>query len=79
MSIGPFAGKTEFLAHYEESRIRNAIGALPPTNAAVESAFPERFAPLITHSRPLDRIGEAFALLERYEDGVGKIIIRPDE
>jgi hypothetical protein len=43
VSIGPFAGKTEFLAHYEESRIRNAIGALPPTNAAVESAFPERF------------------------------------
>ena len=43
VSIGPFAGKTEFLAHYEESRISNAIGALPPTNAAVESAFPERF------------------------------------
>jgi hypothetical protein len=43
VSVGPFAGKTEFLAHYEESRINNAIGALPPTNAAVESAFPDRF------------------------------------
>jgi len=43
VSVGPFAGKTEFLAHYEESRISNAIGALPPTNAAVESAFPDRF------------------------------------
>ncbi len=43
MSVGPFAGKTEFLAHYEESRIANAIGALPPTTAAVESAFPDRF------------------------------------
>jgi hypothetical protein len=43
VSIGPFAGKTEFLAHYEESRIGNAIGALPPTTAAVETAFPDRF------------------------------------
>ena len=43
VSVGPFAGKTEFLAHYEESRLSNAIGALPPTNAAVESAFPDRF------------------------------------
>ena len=43
VSIGPFAGRTEFLAHYEESRISNAIGALPPTTAAVESAFPDRF------------------------------------
>jgi hypothetical protein len=43
VSVGPFAGKTEFLAHYEESRISNAIGALPPTTAAVESAFPDRF------------------------------------
>jgi hypothetical protein len=43
VSVGPFAGKTEFLAHYEESRISNAIGALPPATAAVESAFPGRF------------------------------------
>jgi hypothetical protein len=43
VSVGPFVGKTEFLAHYEESRISNAIGALPPTTAQVESAFPDRF------------------------------------
>jgi iron complex outermembrane receptor protein len=35
--------ETEFLAHFQESRIGNAIGALPPTTAAVESAFPDRF------------------------------------
>jgi L-iditol 2-dehydrogenase len=35
-----------------------------------------RFAPLITHTRPLDQIGQAFAQLERYEDGVGKIVIQ---
>jgi L-iditol 2-dehydrogenase len=34
-----------------------------------------RFAPLITHTRPLDQIGQAFAQLEGYEDGVGKIVI----
>jgi hypothetical protein len=43
VSLGPFAGKTEFLAHYEQSRIRNAIGSLPPTTADVELAFPDRF------------------------------------
>jgi hypothetical protein len=43
VAIGPFLGRTEFLAHYEQSWVSNAIGALPPTTAAVESAFPERF------------------------------------
>lgn len=43
VSIGPFAGKTEFIAHYEQSRISDAIGALPSTTAAVQAAFPERF------------------------------------
>jgi len=33
------------------------------------------FAPLVTHTRPLDRIAEAFRLNERYEDGVGKLVI----
>ena len=35
-----------------------------------------RFAPLITHTPPLDQIGRAFAQLENYQDGVGKIVIR---
>jgi L-iditol 2-dehydrogenase len=35
-----------------------------------------RFAPLITHTPPLDEIGRAFAQLENYEDGVGKLVIR---
>jgi L-iditol 2-dehydrogenase len=34
-----------------------------------------RFAPLLTHSRPLDEVGAAFEQLERYENGVGKIAI----
>jgi L-iditol 2-dehydrogenase len=36
------------------------------------------FAPLITHQRPLESIGEAFRLVAGYEDGVGKLVIRPE-
>jgi hypothetical protein len=43
MAIGPFLGRTEFLAHYEQSWISNAVGPLPPTTGAVELAFPDRF------------------------------------
>jgi hypothetical protein len=43
LSLGPFLGKTVFSAHYEQSRIGNAIGALPPITSYVELAFPERF------------------------------------
>jgi len=40
------------------------------------SAHRALFAPLITHTRPLDQIDRAFEQLERYEDGVGKLVIR---
>jgi L-iditol 2-dehydrogenase len=33
------------------------------------------FAPLVTHTRPLEGIAEAFRLNEHYEDGVGKLVI----
>jgi L-iditol 2-dehydrogenase len=33
------------------------------------------FAPLVTHTRPLDRVAEAFTLNEHYADGVGKMVI----
>lgn len=35
------------------------------------------FAPIITHQRPLDQINKAFALNERYADGVGKMLVVP--
>lgn len=35
------------------------------------------FAPLITHSKPLEQIDAAFSQAERYADGVGKMIVRP--
>jgi len=34
-----------------------------------------RFAPILTHSRPLDEISRAFAQLENYSDGAGKVLI----
>lgn len=35
----------------------------------------EWFAPLVTHTRRLDQIADAFRLTENYEDGVGKMVI----
>ena len=40
-------------------------------------AQPNWFAPLVTHTRTLDRIDEAFDLTSHYRDGVGKMVIRP--
>jgi L-iditol 2-dehydrogenase len=34
------------------------------------------FRPLVTHQRPLELVESAFQTLERYEDGVGKIVVR---
>ena len=36
-----------------------------------------RFAPLITHTRSLDRIAEAFSIAETYGDGAGKVVVTP--
>lgn len=58
LAIGPFLGRTEFLAHYEQGWVSNAIGALPPTTAAVEAAFPERFV--------RDSAGELIEVDERW-------------
>lgn len=41
------------------------------------AADASRFAPLITHKRKMDRIGEAFSMVENYSDGVGKVLIEP--
>jgi len=36
-----------------------------------------RFAALLTHTRPMDKIAEAFSIAEKYQDGVGKMIVTP--
>jgi L-iditol 2-dehydrogenase len=35
------------------------------------------FAPLLTHTRPMDQIAEAFAIAHDYTDGVGKMVVKP--
>jgi L-iditol 2-dehydrogenase len=35
------------------------------------------FAPLLTHTRDLNHIDEAFAIASQYRDGVGKMIVTP--
>lgn len=37
----------------------------------------EWFAPLLTHTRHIECIDEAFAIASEYRDGVGKMIVRP--
>ena len=36
---------------------------------------PDRFLPVLTHQRPLDKIGPAFDMLEHYDDGAAKVTI----
>ncbi len=38
---------------------------------------PAAFAPIVTHTRPMDEIGAAFALVESRADGVAKLVVRP--
>lgn len=47
------------------------------TTAALEilKDHMHRFAPMITHTRPLEQIGPAFSQVESYADGVGKMVI----
>jgi hypothetical protein len=40
---------------------------------------PRLYGGIITHHRPLADIGGAFALLDRYEDGVGKLLVHLDD
>lgn len=48
-------------------------------HAAVDllARHPKLLGPLVTHARALDQIGQAFALVESYADGVGKLVVRP--
>jgi iron complex outermembrane recepter protein len=43
ISLGPYFGKSVFSSHFEDNRIHDAIGPLPPVTPDVELAFPERY------------------------------------
>lgn len=38
---------------------------------------PARFAPIVTHTLPLDAVQAAFVMLESYSDGAGKVVLTP--
>ena len=47
------------------------------TTAAIDlmREHPEWFGPLVTHVKPIEQIGESFEMLDRYEDGAGKVVL----
>ena len=62
----------------KELAIFNVRRSNHESEAALEliASHTAMFAPLITHTRPLDKIAEAFTLTAAYADGVGKMIVR---
>ena len=63
----------------KELTIFNVRRSNHETKEALEllHAHGEWFAPLLTHTREIERIDEAFAIASQYRDGVGKMIVRP--
>lgn len=75
----------ETLVHLEISAMRRkelALFNVRRSNHESETARDllathlDRFAPMVTHTRRLEDVAPAFAQLERYEDGVGKLVIK---
>ena len=63
----------------KELSIFNVRRSNHETQQALEllQAHAEWFAPLLTHTREIEQIGDAFAIASQYRDGVGKMIVRP--
>jgi L-iditol 2-dehydrogenase len=61
----------------KELAIFNVRRSNGETHAALQllTARTAWFAPLVTHTRPLNAVAEAFTLTEHYADGVGKMVI----
>jgi L-iditol 2-dehydrogenase len=61
----------------KELAIFNVRRSNDEAHAALEllTARMSWFAPLVTHTRPLSAIADAFTLTENYADGVGKMVI----
>lgn len=63
----------------KELAIYNVRRSNHETHDALEllRSHPEWFAPVVTHRRQMDRIGDAFMIASQYLDGVGKMIVTP--
>jgi L-iditol 2-dehydrogenase len=63
----------------KELTIFNVRRSNHETEEALEllQAHADWFAPLLTHTREIERIDEAFAIASQYRDGVGKMMVKP--
>jgi len=78
----PSERKTEFEFHVGRRKelviynVRRSNHETPTALAMMREDF-RRFAPMLTHVRPMEQIQPAFEILEKYADGVGKLVLRP--
>jgi len=63
----------------KELTIFNVRRSNHETEEALEllNAHADWFSPLLTHTREVGQIGEAFAIASQYSEDVGKMIVRP--
>jgi L-iditol 2-dehydrogenase len=75
----PFVSMDGSAMRRKELTIFNVRRSNHETHEALEllQAHAEWFAPLLTHTREIERIDEAFSIAGQYRDGVGKMIVRP--
>lgn len=75
----PFVSLDGSAMRRKELTIFNVRRSNHETHGALEllRLHPHWFAPVLTHTRPIDRIDEAFTIASQYLDGVGKMIVRP--
>jgi len=61
----------------KELAIFNVRRSNHETGAAIDLLAREaaRFRPMLTHTLPLDRVQDAFEIVESYRDGVGKMVV----
>jgi L-iditol 2-dehydrogenase len=66
-------------ARRKELVIYNVRRSNHETEAALELLrdYPSRFAPIVTHTFPMDQVQQAFEMLEHYSDGAVKVVIQP--
>lgn len=66
------------VARRKELALFNVRRSNHETGTALDmiAEHPAMFRPMLTHQFPLEQVDKAFRILEKYEDGAGKIIIR---
>ena len=75
----PFVSMDGSAMRRKELTIFNVRRSNHETQEALDllQEHPAWFAPVLTHTREIERIDEAFAIASQYRDGVGKMIVRP--